>query len=111
MDYNDIVTNSSLISQSTCDLVDFKTLSDIATEYYQSLADSKNDPIKAVWLLELRRACEGVVFIPPTKHKPIGKILSDQNLLQSAYNTAWPIINDDSQSPTYWRDTLNTIGL
>ena len=30
--------------------------------------------------------------------------------LNKAYTTAWPIIEDDSQSPTYWRDTLNALG-
>jgi hypothetical protein len=109
LQYQDCVQSCEVICQCTEDLHRFKNNSDIALEFFQSLAAHGDNPTKAAWFLELARACEDV-YTPPDDPE-IRRLLANRDALSRA---AAKVRNERlgfEMSPTYWNDTFNALSI
>lgn len=107
LEYFDYVRNRETICEGTTDLARFETLGSLAVEFTRSLAYHNGDVTKASWFIEFSRA-RFDVYTPPDLPE-VQKLLSDENLLNDAYAVVWPEAHE--YKLTYWRDTLNKLGL
>ena len=109
LEYNDYVVNAETICEATSDLFEFETLREIAITFTKSLAYHNGDVTKASWFLEYSRS-RFDVYTPPNDILVNG-LLSDEKLLNEAYAVVWSEVMKSNQSPTYWKDTLNELGI
>lgn len=99
-DHHDGVYNSDLICESICILIEFKTLKDIALSFVESLAYHNNDPTKAAWFLLINRDYQYDKYTRRRlRNDPIEKLLTDKDLLLSAFHAAKPILAKGTYPP------------
>ena len=106
--YFDYVKNVEIVCEGTCDLVRFVRHTDLAEDFFRSLADHGSNPVRAAWFLEMSRSRTDVYH--PPEHEPIRRLLADEDMIRSAASVVQLSMVANERSPTYWRDTLAAVG-
>ena len=107
--YDDCVANAEVVGQAVGDLVEFKTLSGLASGFLRQLADS-TEPVQRAWFVELVRnklQPLGVYVVPDAPD--LLKILFNEEFIRRALRSCRRAMVRSEASPTYWRDTLMTV--
>jgi hypothetical protein len=108
-EYMNFIDNCQIICEGITELVRFQSLKTVAVEFVEWIADFQDDINRASWFLEL--SCEQVATYTPFEDEEICRILADKELLDRAYEVVWERILYERVGQTYWRDTLNHLGL
>ena len=123
--HDDIVNNSQAVSELISDLLRQGTHTHLAEEFVRSLASEGRSSVQAAWLLEYareqRRAYHSysqpmfanvpVDMTPSSSNSLIHGVITDQFLLSACVEQIRTEIIGTEPSPTYWHDTLLSLGL